>query len=810
LKPFCGKTSEGDGMHRALRYFGIGLVTLLMVIGIGLLLLLKSSLPQQKGHVVMPGLSASATIEYDRYGIPRISTQTRVDAYRLLGYASARDRLFQMDLLRRKMAGRLAEIIGSEGLDSDRWHRSLGFCAVASTILQTLPKDQRRVLEAYASGVNQGMAEYRVWPFEFLLLDYAPEPWRPEHSVLATLAMHSTLAWRGQTERMTTVIEAAFPAPVRDFFLPTSDGYTAALLAEKPAVPSAALPVEALTQILRDRHDLAADATLIHDDAPKKGSNAWVVAPAKSADGRALLANDMHLELNVPNIWYRAELLYGQVHLTGLSLPGLPLIISGSNRHIAWGFTASGADTSDLILLDVDPQQPQHYQTQQGSDHFGTRDEIIPIRGGGEQRLTVRTTPWGPVLPRPLLGKAVAVRWTALDPSATNYDLLNLDRTTTTAQALAVLNRAGGPPLNAFVADAQGNIGWTMTGMIPLRHGSDGLFAYRASAAAPAPMPYIPADRLPRRLNPPSGFVVSANQRMVDASYPYQLGLHDWRGYRAYRIRQRLQTMDHLTERDLLALQLDTQTDFYRYYQQLALRVLAAAPEPEQPVIRELRDHLRNWNGHADINSVGLGLLVEYRDVLMTAILAPYFERCRALDPTFEYHWPYADRPLQQLIDAGLPQLLPGHRHYPDPNAQLLALLLRSRDNLLERYQVYHLPSLNWGLINRTRIAHPLAAAIPWLGRRLNMPETGQPGCNECVRNFFWDGGASDRLVVAPGHEQDAILQMPTGQSGNPISADYASQHGNWLHGIASPLLAGPTVHRLIIEPAPQPPTQHR
>jgi len=764
--------------------------------------LLWGSLPVMDGNMKMAGLSAAARVEFDSFGIPRIQAHSREEAFRILGFVTARDRLFQMDLLRRKMAGRLAEILGSEVLASDRWHRTMGFTGVSSAILVSLPDDQRKILESYSEGVNRAMADLDVLPFEFLMLGYSPEPWQAEDSVLSVLAMYTTLAWQGDTERATTVMRAALPEKVLDFFLPRTDAYTEAVLSGK-ALQTAALllPAGELAQVLRDKSLASERSDLIGDGMPKRGSNAWVVAPSKTAGKRALLANDMHLELAVPNVWYRAELHYGDTHIAGLTLPGVPLVVSGSNHRIAWGFTASGADVSDLILLNVDTQNPAEYRIPGGSLRFGERIETIRIRGEADESLVVQTTKWGPVLSEPLLGKPVAVRWTALDPMATNLDYLNLDRTVSVQDALPVLNKAGGPPLDAFVADAQGNIAWTMTGGIPQRFGTDGLYAYSSVGGEPMWRNYISPEALPREVNPPSGFLISANQRRVGSDYPYAIGQYNWRGYRAYQIAERLRELQDATEGDLLALQLDTRAGFYRYYQNLALEVLETEEYQSRTDITELRRHLRAWNGQAELDSLGLGLLVEFREELMEAILAPYFSRCRELDPKFAYFWNYSDVPLQRLLDAKLPELLPGAEKYPDRNAFISDILRRSAKKLMKRYQVNDLEELTWGRINEAQIRHPLSAAVPWFSYFLDMPKNALPGCDECPRSFFREGGSSARLVVAPGHDEKGILHMPAGQSGHPLSPHYRDQHQRWVQGSPTPLGAGPTQHRLSFEP---------
>jgi len=743
----------------------------------------------------LPGLTAPVRVAFDSYGIPSIEARNREDAFEALGFATARDRLFQMDLLRRKMAGRLAEVLGAGLLKPDRWHRTMGFDRLAPEILARLPEPQRRVVRAYTRGVNRAIQDFKVLPFEFLLLGYRPEPWRAEDSILAVLNMYTALSWRGDIERSTAVVRAALPAKVADFLLPDTDAYTQALLGEPaPAEPLPTAELAALAE--RNREAFQKAPRLVNDAMPKRGSNAWVVAPAKTADGRAILANDMHLSLGVPTLWYRAELHYGEVRLAGLTLPGLPLIVSGSNQGIAWGFTASGTDVSDFVPLEVDPANSKRYRAGAGFQDFGERVETLRVRDGASETLVVRTTPFGPVAPEPLLGKPVAVRWTALDPAATNLDYMDLDRVTTVEAALPALNHAGGPPLHAFVADAGGNIGWTLTGRIPRRPRGDHSAAWQD---------YIPAAELPRRFNPPEGFIVSANQRMVDARYPYAVDTYDWRGYRAYRIAGRLREMRDITERDMFSLQLDAQTDFYRYYWNLALDTLGEERPGEAQAIGEARRYLRAWDGRADLGTPGLALVIEFRKALLETVLSPLFVGCHALDSEFEYRWNYPDVPLRRLIDARLPALLPTAPVYPDWDALLRDSLLRAAAGLKQRYGLDRLEDLTWARANPAHIAHPLSAALSWLAPWLDMPTDSPAGCDECVNSFEWDGGPSERLVVAPGHEPQGFLHLPGGQSGHPLSPNYRDQYRAWVTGRALPLLVGAPATELRFAPTTDP-----
>lgn len=786
------------------KFWRIFFIMLVMLIGsgcIGVYWFLQSTLSTMGGQHYLSGLSSKTTVAFDEKGIPVISAKSREDAFHALGFLTARDRLFQMDLMRRHIAGNLAEVMGPELKETDHWHRVMGFEQVAQAIVQRLPSDQRRVLKAYAQGVNQAMATLAVLPPEFLLLAYRPAAWRPEDSVLVVLGMEEDLGWTGDAERRASVMEAALPGAVRKFFMQPVDRYTAQLLnTNTTETPGYSIPKAELSALLNDPGNHQLHTALVADAAPPKGSNGWVVGPSKTWDGRAILANDMHLSLRVPNIWYRAEIRYRNVRLTGFTLPGVPLMVVGSNGKMAWGFTNIEGDFVDLVALELDPKKPDSYRTAKGFVRFGERQETVHVKGEPDLTFKVQTTEWGPVLPEPLLSKQVAVHWTALDPAATDLNLLNLDAADTVMAAQAVFNKAGGPPLNALAADDQGNIGWTYSGKIPKRFGLDGSVSRSWADGAKGWAGYILPEELPRLLNPKAGFIVNANQRMLGDDYSYVIG-HDFdQGHRAYRIAERLSEANNLSERDMLALQLDTRVEFYRFYQRLALSLLHNSNDKTQ---MRLKQDLTDWDGFAERESVGFAVLVEFRKRLLEAVMAPFMAKCRNYDAAFRFISPMIDTPLQQLLATRLPELLPDKRHYRDWDEFLLNLLMQASHKLSANDSAGFSESLAWGAANQVIISHPFSEDLPVLKRWLDMPPVELPGCAQCVRVATPGYGASERLVVAPGHEGNGILQMPGGQSGHPLSPHYRDQQQAWVEGIAVPLETGTGVYRLELVPAP-------
>ncbi|MFZ2405441.1 MAG: penicillin acylase family protein, partial [Methylobacter sp.] len=459
-------------IRKTIMYTGLGLLSVAAVAVGGGFWVLHQAMPQLDGTVKLERLTAEVRVDTDAHGMPVINAANRVDAVRALGYVAARDRLFQMELMRRKSAGRLAEIFGGMALDSDIKARTYGFHREAKAIWEKLPPVHQQYLQSYADGVNSYIAESGKLPFEFTALGYRPEPWTSEDSLLVVLGMCENLtAWEERGERMLSVMEKTLPDPAMRFLTPDTDFYTDQLQKQAGSLrPAPAIPVEALAAALaRQPPDNISLAQLVQQSDLMAGSNAWAVSGKKTWDGRAILANDMHLGLSVPNIWYRIELNYGDVHAAGLTLPGTPLLIAGSNRHIAWGATNLSGDFLDLVRLDINPANPGEYRVGGQWQRFDEYPETIVVKGEEAKQIVVRETRWGPVANQPLLDQPVAIHWTALDADAANLNLFDLEQSETLEQAVNIVNSSGGPQLNVLLSDDKGRIAWTLMGKIPKR-----------------------------------------------------------------------------------------------------------------------------------------------------------------------------------------------------------------------------------------------------------------------------------------------------------------------------------------------------
>ena len=775
------------------------LTLLLMLAGVVIfsIIKLRASLPIRDDKLQVEGLNLPVTVTTDRFGIPTITASTHRDAALALGYVTAQDRLFQMDLLRRRASGRLSEIVGDIAIGTDKRQRIIGFHRVTQAIVANLSNEQREILVAHADGVNAYIRQMDTAPFEFLLLGYQPEPWTAEDSILVVMNIFQVLSLRESDERMMTIMEKSLPPEVVAFLTPDTDSYTQVLLGGPDSHrPIQSIPVEALASIRHAPKQTGESRVRITSHVA--GSNGWAVDRSKTADGRAIVANDMHLRLSIPNTWYRASLRYEDVEISGVILPGTPAVVVGSNGHVAWGFTYIAGDFLDLVQLEINPENPNEYKTPNGWRQFEVVNERIEIRGGEHIVQPVKLTIWGPVSPTPLMGQPVAIHWTALQPEAVGMELLDMDQATTLDDALDVMNRFGGPPLNVTMADDAGQIAWTYCGKIPIRKGFDGSSTKSWAAGDIGWEGYIPPSELPRVIAPPEGFIATANNRTVGKDYPHIIGHNFANSHRAYRINKRLREMDQVTEQDMFQLQLDTTNHFYEFYQQLALSVLTEEAIADQSLLLEARRQIEAWDGKVEVDSVAFGLLVRFREILAEDVFEPFLVLCHRTDRKFSYSWRNMESPLRALLKERIAATLPDPTNYPDWETFILAKLEESIKQLLTKYDLESLNQLTWGTIHKTHISHPLGF-IPVLGKILNMPQKPLPGGYHCVRAT----SASERMVISPGREADGILHIPSGQSGHPLSKNYKDQFSYWLKGEPLPFLPGPTTHTLTLIPVP-------
>jgi penicillin G amidase len=539
---------------------------------------------------------------------------------------------------------------------------------------------------------------------------------------------------------------------------------------------------------------------------PAAGSNNWAVAGARTANGAALVANDMHLMIRVPNTWYHARLRVAAgdgaaVDVTGVTLPGTPAVVTGSNTHVAWAFTNSYGDYQDVVRVVPDPADPGAYLTAAGSQRFTHARERILVRGGAAVELDVLGTEWGPVIARDEAGRAYALEWTAHDAAAVNQELVGLERATSVAEAIAVAARAGIPAQNFVAGDAAGHIAWTIAGRIPLRRGGDPAVPRPSTDPELGFAGWLAPGARPAIIDPPAGQIATANARVVGGAALAAIGDGGYdRGARAQQILAALSGRGaQQTPQDALAVQLDDRALFLERWHRLLGDLLDAAAVDGHPRRAELRAALSSWSGHAAVGDAAYRLVRAFRAEVERRVFFALIAPARARSPGFRFAPPPSfEGPLWTLLEDRPAHLL------PPGYADWRAFLLAAADAALAGLDADcpKLAACIWGRANLTRLRHPLSPALPGLGRLLDVPPEMLPGDADMPRVQGPSFGASERFAVSPGHEAEAYFEMPGGQSGHPLSPYFRAGHERWAHGEpAAPFLPGPAVHTLILTP---------
>lgn len=787
-------------MKRFLTKFLLAAVPLLLVIAIMSWAVLRGSLPQLDGDLEVAGLDAAASIARDADGIPLITAASRRDLAFATGFAHAQDRYFQMDMIRRQAAGELSEVVGSAAVDLDRKNRFHRFRTRARHVLEDAAEPDRALLEAYAEGVNAGLASLDVKPFEYLVLGVDPEPWAAEDSVLVVYAMYMQLNdSRARKEVMRGLAHGVLPAEVYAWMYPQGTNWDAPLMGE--ARPIAAIPGEQVFSV-RQVQDTA-PAAGEQGRYPLRGSNNWAVSGALSANGRAIVSNDMHLGLDAPNIYYQARLVVtGDLprDVTGVTLPGTPFVIAGSNGRVAWGYTNSYGDWTDAVLLRPGAIDGS-YRTPEGDRAFTTYREDINVKDGETVVLEVRETIWGPVLDDiDYPDGDIAVSWIAHRPEGVNLRLVDLELAGSAEAALDIANTMSMPPQNFVTGDADGNIGWTIAGKIPRKGDFDPMLPADWSEQA-GWQGWLEPGEYPRIYNPESGRIWTANARVADAEALRLIGDGGYDlGARASQIRDGLFAKSGFTPTDMLAIQYDDRALFLSRWRDLLMEVLDDETIAGDADLAEYRALVEDWMPRAAPESVGYRLVRAFRleverkvfHALMAPVRDAYGQDVRLrLSNQFE-------APLWSLVTEQPLHLLPAD--YKDWHALLVAAVRQNIAYYREHYEG-PLAARTWGEINTASIRHPLSRSLPLLSKLLDMPADPLNGDLDMPKAQGPSFGASERFSVSPGDEPGSLLQMPTGQSGHPLSPFYGRGHEDWVRGLPSPFLPGEAVHNLTLTP---------
>jgi len=751
-----------------------GAAAVALVVAGGGYVWLRQSLPVLDGAVRVAGMAQEVEILRDRWGVPHIYAQSHAEAAFGLGYAHAQDRLWQMETQRRIAGGRLSQALGAATLGTDRFLAALDFYGLAERTLAQLAPDARAVFEAYSAGVNAYL-ETRSGPLppEFLILGVTPEPWRPVDSLVIVKLLALDLAGGWSSDLMRFRLADRLSARQIDELYPP-------YRAEAP------------------RGVALADAWRPAGEGA--GSNNWAVAGARSATGRPLLANDPHLGLQAPSLWYFAHLSWPGRELIGGTVAGLPSVVLGRNDRIAWGFTNTGPDVQDLYLEKLDPADPERYLTPEGSRPFERRRVTIAVKDGESVALELRTTRHGPVISdvhrgaarATPAGHAMALRWTALDgDDMTAQAGLRMSVAQDWKGFVAALREFHGPQQNVVYADVEGNIGFIAPARVPIRKAENRIQGYMPQPGWDAAYDwagYVPFDALPRAFNPPSGALATANHKIVADDYPHSLTLEWTEAYRAQRIFELLRARPAHSAAGFRAMQQDVLSPMA-----VELLPLLLAVEPRSEQARAARGLLQAWDGAFEPGRPEPLIFAAWRRELGRLIYAD------ELGDLFEEAWSQRPTFMLNVLSGRTPQWCDDVTTAPNESCE--ELVARALELALawgaERYGA-DWRRWRWGDAHVAQFRHrPFGqvAALRWLfdleeptGGSVYTVNAGAYRLADAENPFANVHGASMRAIYDLDDPDRSLFIHGTGQSGNPLSPLYRNFLPLWARGDYIPM----------------------
>ncbi len=743
---------------------------------------LTVSLPSLSGKAKSSSVLAPMTLERDQLGTAVITAKNRQDAAFGLGYAHGQDRFFQMDLLRRNATGELAEIFGEAAIPLDKKHRFHQFRKRAEQVLSQLPMEKQLVLQAYSQGVNQALSQAEYPSFEYILTGSTPEAWLAVDSLLVIYTMYLDLQTNTfKRDLVLSQIEKEFGKDMLVFLTQPSQ-YQVPL--DDSQLPDLEIAIPKLSK--QNLIDVSYQSI---KEPLEVGSNNWAVTGSLTKSGHGMLSDDMHLSLRVPVIWYRTQLNYehnnSHKQITGVSLPGAPAVVVGSNGHIAWGFTNGYLDTADWYKLSQ-------------SDKTTIVTEKINLPEGSDKSFVeypLEMSPYGPV--KEIDGVKYALTWVAHQDYAVNMELLNLELATNVTQALEMATSVGIPVQNMLVVDKAGAAAWKPTGAVPGR-----LYPTQVAVQSELYSDLWSQSELdlPQVLNPQNNRLWTANSRVVSVEDLERFGNGAYAmGARAKQIKDRLFAQDTFTESDFYQIQLDNQALFLEPWHKLLIKVLTTAKQGDYAQDLAI---LKNWKACACADSVGYTLVRNFRSALIDEVFAPLETKLKqhklSLGPVKRDLEPAIWQLINQFPDSWLTE-----KHHSWPELMLSAYRNR-RGDLLEKYSAGSgdsLQSLAWGKVNAFKLQHPFSKQMPFLSKLLDMPTVPGFGDSYMPAVQKTGFGASQRFFVQPGLEENAILTIPGGQSGHPLSPFYRSGFSDYIEKKNTPLLPTEAIHRIEFTP---------
>ena len=760
--------------------------------------------PQKQGTLLIAGLKDEVKVRWGPYAVPHIFAANEHDLFMAQGYIHAQERLWQMDFNRRFLSGRLAETLGTHSVpwkelsvrfrdhttvDLDHFIRLMGTRRAACGALKLLPQEFVDRLSAYSEGVNRYIESHlKSLPLEFRLLRYQPEPWRAEDS----LTIGKGFALFLSTSLFTRLTLAAITDKLRD--------QTAKLKSLFPGYPASE---PCITRFVSDgSRQLLRFLTGTFEQsgwaASGQGSNNWVVAGSRSSTGRPILCNDPHLRLTLPSVWYlmhlkaaRAGSEEAESEVWGASIPGSPCIHLGHNRWISWGVTAALCDDMDLFAEKLHPQRPDCYWADNDWQSMACEEETIRIRGGKAVKKTIRFTRHGPVISdffhKGAEKEALSLQWTAHMPSEEFRALYGVNQARNWDEFLASLSYQAAPTLNYVYADATGNIGYSLAGRIPIRPKPHSFLPLPGWSGEWEWKGYVPFSELPRIYNPPGGLIATANNRIVDASYPHYLSDLFEPPYRILRIKELLGAKGTHSPDEMAAIQRDVvSVQAIRMIRDLRSDLEESAKKT--PSLKKAVERLVQWNGDCAENSVEAALFHLLHQRLMRNLLAADLGEDLFLSYTEIFN--QALLPVEQIMrDPRSPWFDSSPRH-----AVVERSLREACEELAQRLGA-DMEKWSWGRLHTLTLEHPLGRN-KILARIFSLGPFPSGGDAATINMGFYRHsnpyahtvGPSLRMVIDVGNWRGSKFILPSGQSGHLFSPHYGDQNDLWRRAEYIPL----------------------
>jgi penicillin amidase len=766
---------------------GIALLVIMLILASVVVGFVRHPWPQVKGTIRVSGLSAPVEVIRDRWGVPHIYAQNEHDLFFAQGYVHAQDRLWQMEIGRRMASGTLSEIIGQATLSTDRQYRWLGLRRVAEQSWTELDDDSRAILESYAEGVNAYIESHRNrLPLEFTVLQYSPEPWTPIDSLTWTNMVASDTTGHQYEELEYARLIAKIGEAAAQQLIPPRDEDTPTI------IPSAASSYDWLQNASFGQESADLDEWT-GGPMSNWGSNNWVASGSRTTTGMPILANDTHLWLVMPSLWYENGLHGGRFDSVGFSFPGVPLVVIGHNQHIAWGTTTLRADDQDNYIETMNAGRTQ-YEFMGEWYPLERIQETIKVKGRGPARETISFTRHGPFRLSPNDGSPIALRWTLYEgnPSFGSVVLLNL--ATNWDEFRAALQHWNAPAQNFVYADVEGNIGYQAAGQVPIRvPGHDGRVPVPGSTGEYEWQGYIPFDELPTAFNPPTGFIVTANNKIVPDDYPYLISSVWNPGYRAERITALLSADDTLSVEDMQGIQGDT-------YSRPAetLRPYLLAVEPENELQAEALAQLEAWDLYVDADSVGASI---YEVWFVSMVRNTVGDELGEQPPAALWLFGRPNWLAGLLTDAD--NSLFDDIHSPsvvETRDDIVRRSLADAVNWLSENYGENPNRWEWGKLHTLTLVHrPFGqSGIAPLERLFNSGMISSGGDPQTVNNteYIWLNqqfatvfGTSQRMIVDVSNWDSSLAINSTGQSGHLLNPHRQDQISMWRDAQYHPMV---------------------